>query len=177
MVRIISGSHRGKRLKSLPGKDIRPTTDRTKEWIFSVLNNIEGLKILDLFAGTGNLGIEALSRGVKSATFVEHSAEAVELIKTNVGSIDAHDKAKVIRNDSIDQLKALDTKDWDLILADPPYKYDKLSELIAAATDSLEENGLFVLQASSKMPENFPVKPYRRKKLGKTSVYIFEASK
>ena len=177
MVRIISGSHRGRRLSSLPGKEIRPTADRTKEWIFSVMTGIEGAKILDLFAGTGNLGIEALSRGAKSVTFVEHSAKAVELIKTNVDKINASEKVKVIRNDSINQLKEWDSKQWDLILADPPYKYDSLPELISAATNSLEEKGFFVLEASSKMKENFPLKPNRVKKMGRTTVYIFEEGK
>ncbi|MCH7887151.1 MAG: 16S rRNA (guanine(966)-N(2))-methyltransferase RsmD [Candidatus Marinimicrobia bacterium] len=177
MVRIISGSHRGLRLSSLPGEDIRPTADRTKEWIFSVMTSIEGAKILDLFAGTGNLGIEALSRGAKSVTFIEHSAKAVELIKTNVEKIHASEKVKVIRNDSIDQLIAWESERWDIILADPPYKYDSLPELISAATDSLEENGFFILEASSKMRENFPLKPNRVKKMGRTTVYIFEEGK
>ena len=177
MVRIISGSHRGLRLSSLPGKDIRPTADRTKEWIFSVMTNIEGAKILDLFAGTGNLGIEALSRGAKSVTFIEHSAKAVELIKTNVEKIHAAEKVKVIRNDSIDQLKAWESEQWNIILADPPYKYESLPELISAATDSLEENGYFILETSSKMKENFPLKPSRVKKMGRTTVYIFEEGK
>lgn len=174
MVRIISGSHRGLRLSTLPGNDIRPTADRTKEWIFSVMTGIEGAKILDLFAGTGNLGIEALSRGAESVTFVEHSAKAAELIKSNVDKINASDKVKVIRNDSINQLKAWDLKQWDLILADPPYKYDSLPELISAATNSLEENGFFVLEAASKMREEFPLQPIRVKKLGRTTVHIFE---
>ena len=177
MVRIISGSHRGLRLSSLPGKDIRPTADRTKEWIFSVMTSVEGAKILDLFAGTGNLGIEALSRGAKSVTFIEHSAKAVELIKTNVDKIHASEKVKVIRNDSIVQLRAWKSELWDIILADPPYKYDSLPELISAATGSLEENGFFVLETSSKMRENFPLKPSRVKKMGRTTVYIFEEGK
>ncbi len=177
MVRIISGSHRGLRLSSLPGRDIRPTADRTKEWIFSVMTGIEGAKILDLFAGTGNLGIEALSRGAKSVTFIEHSAKAAELIKTNVEKIHASEKVKIIRNDTIDQLKAWDSEQWDIILADPPYKYDGLSELISVATGSLEVNGFFVLETSSKMRENFPLKPSRVKKMGRTTVYIFEEGK
>ena len=174
MVRIISGSHRGLRLSSYPGKDIRPTADRTKEWIFSVMTGIEGAKLLDLFAGTGNLGIEALSGGAMRVTFVEHSARAVELIKTNVEKINASDRVKVIRNDCIEQLGARQSERWDLILADPPYKYDSLPELISAATGSLEENGSFVLETSSKMKENFSVKPNRVKKMGRTTVYIFE---
>ncbi len=177
MLRIISGSHRGLRLSSLPGKDLRPTADRTKEWIFSVMTNVEGAKILDLFAGTGNLGIEALSRGAESVTFIEHSAKAVELIRMNVEKIHAAEKVKIIRNDSINQLKVWDSKQWDLILADPPYKYESLPELISAATDSLGENGFFVLETSSKMRENFPLKPNRVKKMGRTTVYIFEEGK
>ena len=177
MVRIISGSHRGLRLSSFPGNDLRPTADRTKEWIFSVMTNMEGAKILDLFAGTGNLGIEALSRGAASVTYVEHSAKTVELIKTNVDKILAADKVKIVRNDCIDQLKAWESKKWDIILADPPYKYERISELISAATDSLEENGSFILEASSKMKENFPLEPSRVKKMGRTTVYIFEENR
>ena len=177
MVRIISGSNRGLRLSTFPGQDMRPTADRTKEWIFSVMTHIEGAKLLDLFAGTGNLGIEALSRGANSVTFVEHSAKAIELIKTNVEKINASDKVKVIRNDCIKQLGARKSERWDLILADPPYNYDSLPELISAATHSLEENGSFVLETSSKMKENFLLKPSRVKKMGRTTVYIFEADR
>ena len=126
MVRIISGSHRGMRLSSFPGNDLRPTADRTKEWIFSVMTNIEGANILDLFAGTGNLGIETLSRGAASVTYVEHSAKTVELIKTNVNKLNASDRIKIFQNDCIDQLKAWDSEKWDLILAESSLWIDAL---------------------------------------------------
>ena len=81
MVRIISGILRGNKLASFTGNDVRPTSDRIKEWIFNVLGNIEGSKVLDLFAGTGNLGIEAISRGAESVTFVDRSFKSLQLIK------------------------------------------------------------------------------------------------
>ena len=100
-MRVITGSARGRRLKELEGMETRPTTDRVKEGMFSALQfDIEGRRILDLFAGTGQLGIECLSRGAASAVFVDRRADAVKLIRENLKITDLTDRARVVSADS-----------------------------------------------------------------------------
>ena len=121
-MRVITGSARGRRLKELEGMETRPTTDRVKEGMFSALQfDIEGRRVLDLFAGTGQLGIECLSRGASSAVFVDRRADAVKLIRENLKITDLTDRARIISGDSLEYLKGLREK-FDLILLDPPYE-------------------------------------------------------
>ena len=101
-MRVITGSARGRRLKELTGMDTRPTTDKVKESMFSIIQfDIEGRRVLDLFAGTGQLGIEALSRGAAECVFVDHRADAVELVRENVHLCGLEDRAVVRRGDSL----------------------------------------------------------------------------
>ena len=96
-MRVITGSARGRRLKELEGMETRPTTDRVKEGLFSAIQfDIEGRKVLDLFAGTGQLGIECLSRGAASAVFVDRRADAVKLIRENLKLTELSDRARVV---------------------------------------------------------------------------------
>lgn len=133
-MRIISGSSRGLKLVSPEGTDTRPTLDRVKEAVFSMLlPYIYDSVVLDLFAGSGAMGIEALSRGAKMAVFVDCSEDAAKCIKTNVNNARMGDKASVILSDSCDYLR--DTKEkFDIVFIDPPYTadlYNRSLELIA----------------------------------------------
>ena len=119
-MRVITGTARGRRLKELEGMETRPTTDRVKEGMFNVLQfDIEGRRVLDLFAGTGQLGIECLSRGAKSAVFVDRRADAVKLIRENLKVTELTDRARVVSGDSMEYLKQL-REQFDLIFLDPP---------------------------------------------------------
>ena len=119
-MRVITGSARGRRLKELEGMETRPTTDRVKEGMFSALQfDIEGRRVLDLFAGTGQLGIECLSRGAASAVFVDRRPDAVKIIRENLKVTDLTDRAQVVSGDSMEYLKSLREK-FDIILLDPP---------------------------------------------------------
>ncbi|MCH7495612.1 MAG: 16S rRNA (guanine(966)-N(2))-methyltransferase RsmD [Candidatus Marinimicrobia bacterium] len=173
MVRVISGLHRGNRLAGLPGNEIRPTTDKTKEWIFNVLGDIEGIKVLDLFAGTGSLGIEALSRGADRATFVEVSQEAIGLIRKNVAKLGEGDRAILRRKDSLKFLAESKTERWDLIFADPPYSYDKTAELTSAALMAIDDGGYFVLETPAGGDIELPAQADREKKFGGSMIYLF----
>ena len=94
-MRVITGSARGRRLETLEGEDVRPTTDRVKEAVFSIIQfELEGRVFLDLFAGSGQMGIEALSRGAESAYFVDNSIKSVETVKRNLKATKLEDKAK-----------------------------------------------------------------------------------
>lgn len=147
-MRVITGSARGRRLKELEGMETRPTTDRVKEGLFNILQfDIEGRRVLDLFAGTGQLGIECLSRGAAAAVFVDRRADAVKLIRENLKITDLTDRARVVSGDSMEYLKSLREK-FDIILLDPPYAAGVLEEAIAhiARFDILAPHGIIVAE-------------------------------
>ena len=120
-MRVITGAARGRRLKELEGYETRPTTDRVKEGIFNIIQfDIEGRKVLDLFAGTGQLGIEALSRGAASAVFVEHRRDAAALVKENLKLTGLEKNARVVCGEALSFLSSTREK-FDLIFIDPPF--------------------------------------------------------
>ena len=130
-MRVITGSARGRRLNELKGYDTRPTTDKVKEGIFSAIQfEVEGARVLDLFAGTGQLGIEALSRGAQRAVFVDRRTDAVKLIRENLALTRLEEGAQVVCVDSMAYLNALREK-FDLIFLDPPYADDLLERAVA----------------------------------------------
>ena len=114
-MRVITGSARGRVLRTLEGEDVRPTTDRVKEAIFSIIQfEIEGRQVLDLFAGSGQLGIEALSRGAAYATFTDMNKDAVNIVKQNLLSTGLHRNSAVLQTDAITFLKN-SKKKFDII--------------------------------------------------------------
>ena len=120
-MRVITGTARGRRLKELDGYETRPTTDRVKEGIFNIIQfDIDGRKVLDLYAGTGQLGIEALSRGAASAVFVDQRRDAAALIRDNLKLTGLEDRAKVVCGDAAAFLPSAGEK-FGLIFIDPPY--------------------------------------------------------
>jgi 16S rRNA (guanine966-N2)-methyltransferase len=136
-VRVVAGSLRGRRLQAPPGRATRPTSDRVREATFNALASLDllrGARVLDLFAGSGALGIEALSRGAEHCTFVEQARPAVGVIRQNLQALDLDDRATVVATD-VDRYLASSAGDgstFDLVLADPPYRYDGWSSLLAA---------------------------------------------
>ncbi|MFD2670159.1 16S rRNA (guanine(966)-N(2))-methyltransferase RsmD [Marinicrinis sediminis] len=140
-MRVISGTARGKALKAVPGQSTRPTTDKVKEAIFSMIGPyFEGGIVLDLFAGTGGLGIEALSRGMDQAIFVDMEKKSVETIHDNLKHTRLFEHAEVYRNEAGRAIKALSKRElaFDLIFLDPPYKLKKMDEWLI----KMEEMGL-----------------------------------
>lgn len=120
-MRIIAGEYKGRRLETPPDHSIRPTTDKVKEALFSILaEQIWGSKVLDLFSGTGNLGIEALSRGAELCVFSDNSRDSLRLIKGNIAHCKAQDGARVVAGDFKKILMNLE-EPFDIILLDPPY--------------------------------------------------------
>ena len=165
-MRVITGIARGRRLKEPQGLETRPTTDRVKEGLFNVLQfDIEGRKVLDLFAGTGQLGIECLSRGAASAVFVDRRPDAAALTRENLKLCDLTDRSRVVAGDSMEFLKAAREK-YDLIFLDPPYASDLLKKAMETipAIDIVTENGIIVCENGSTTgwPEVEP--PYRLQK-------------
>ena len=150
-MRVISGSARGRRLKELQGMDTRPTTDKVKESMFNIIQfDLEGRKILDLFAGTGQLGIESLSRGAAQCTFVDTRRDAVALVRENLSATRLSEQAKVIQGDSLSFLTSCREK-FDIIFLDPPYNTDLLDRCMESIVrfDILNEHGIMVCESAA----------------------------
>lgn len=147
-MRVITGTARGRKLNSLEGMETRPTTDRVKESIFNIIQfDIEGRRVLDLFGGTGQMGIEALSRGAAVCTFVDLRKEAVRVIRDNLQLTGLAERGRVTQADALAFLSGCREK-FDLIFLDPPYGsglLEKAMEMIAKI-DIVSENGIMVCE-------------------------------
>lgn len=148
-MRIISGKARGTKLFTLEGESTRPTLDRVKEALFSIImNKIQDSEVLDLFAGSGALGIECLSRGAKSAILCDNSREAIKVINSNLEKTRLKEQAKVLNEDFKKCLYKLEGQKFDLIFLDPPYKsnYIQLSVKQILEQNLLKEDGLIIAE-------------------------------
>ncbi len=161
-MRVIAGKHKSKALASLEGRYTRPTMDKVKEGIFNSLHDVSGIG-LDLFAGSGALGIEALSRGMEKVIFVDQNFKAVKVIKSNLNQLDLMSQAEVYKNNADRALKALAKREiqFDIILLDPPYKKGLIDEAIERISEFnlLKENGIIVCEFSNH--ENIQVEPFQ----------------
>lgn len=151
MMRVIAGIHKSKQLHTLEGRNTRPTMDKVKEGIFNSLHDIHGIG-LDLFAGSGGLGIEALSRGMDKMIFVDQNYGAIKIIRQNINKLGLEAQTEVYKNSADRALKALSKRDiqFDVIFLDPPYDkglIDKALEQIKAF-DLLKNNGIIVCEFS-----------------------------
>jgi len=127
-LRITAGKYKNKKLKSIPGKQLRPLSERVKEALFSIINEkIKGAVFLDLFAGTGNVGIEALSRGASESVFVEKDPERVRIIEENIKTLGVEEQTKVVCSDVFNYRTGIEP---DIIFAGPPYKANISSEIL-----------------------------------------------
>lgn len=155
-MRVIGGTAKGRKLASPKGGNMRPTSDRVKEAIFNIISGIvQDAEVLDLFAGTGSLGIEALSRGASKAYFVDSRPESIKLIKSNLEITGFQDKASVIKadvNKAVDRFVKSGVK-FKLIFLDPPYRISVSfldAILLMIASHMLNFNGLLILEHSAK---------------------------
>ncbi len=149
MLRVIAGEARSIPLMTPDGLDTRPTTDRVKETLFNLLqNDIYGCEFLDLFAGSGQIGIEALSRGAKSACFVEKSKKAMEIIQKNLEKTKFTDKADLIKKDVVSALSVM-RDSYDIIFMDPPYALGIEKEVLSMIEKNglLNEDGFVIIEA------------------------------
>lgn len=145
-MRIITGSKRGKRLTALEGEQVRPTTDRVKESLFNILQySIEGRRFLDLFAGSGQIGLEALSRGAAQAVFVDSSRESVRVVEQNVESTGFSDCARVVQADFASFLRGNREK-FDVAFLDPPYRTGLLAQALPLVAGQMNPGGVVVCE-------------------------------
>ncbi|RUT28151.1 16S rRNA (guanine(966)-N(2))-methyltransferase RsmD [Paenibacillus zeisoli] len=181
-MRVISGTAKGRPLKAVPGSGTRPTTDKVKEAIFSMIGPyFESGRALDLFAGTGGLGIEALSRGMDQAVFIDLEYKSLEVVKANLKATGMEDKAEVYKNDAERALKVLARRgtSFDLVFLDPPYRLKHGDKLMNKMDELalLEKNATIVLEyeSSYEYPERFGnFICVRKAKYGETAVSVYK---
>ena len=177
-MRVITGSARGRKLNAHPGRDTRPTTDKVKESIFNIVQfDVEGRRVLDLFAGTGQLGIEALSRGAERCTFVELNRAAAALVGENVDHCGFALGAEVVQSDAAAYLTGCGEK-FGLVLLDPPYASPLLErslELISKI-DIVAGNGIIVCESAAEreLPQlDAPYEKGREYRYGKIKLTLY----
>lgn len=154
-MRIVAGDLRSRRLVA-PPPGVRPTSDRVRESVFARLGDVRGARVLDLFAGTGALALEALSRGAETAVLVELAGQAVDVIRKNVDLLGLSDRARVVRGDASVAVRrfARSGERFDLIFADPPYASDEAWRALVAIAEGnlLEPGGAVVLETAKRHP-------------------------
>jgi len=174
MMRIITGSAKGVRLETLEGENTRPTSERIKEAVFSAIQfEVEGCRVLDLFAGSGQMGLEALSRGAESCMFIDSSPEAIAIVKKNIDKAKFTDRCRYLISDYRNYIrKAANEREFDLIFIDPPYADnsvgDALERIIKAKLASrgciivCESGNEDIFAEREALAENFEIKKSAR---------------
>lgn len=184
-MRIIGGKYKGRKLNFPKSHRVRPTQDRVREALFNVLApHIFGVNVLELFAGSGAFGIEAISRGAGSVTFVENSLTCVKIIRENLGNLGIEDKAKILRMDVDRAISKLSKKGdrFDIVFLDPPY-YKGLSKKTLINLDRydiLSHNNVIIAEHSRKelLPDNINnIFIYKQKKFGNKAISFYRKKK
>ncbi|HEX8645942.1 MAG TPA: 16S rRNA (guanine(966)-N(2))-methyltransferase RsmD [Thermoleophilaceae bacterium] len=179
MLRVVAGEHRGRRLRTPPGRSTRPTSDRVREALFSILGPaVEGARVLDLFAGSGALGIEALSRGAESVTFVESDRAAAAAIRANLEELG--ERAEIAQRDALAWLRSPPPGTaFEVVMLDPPYDSAirlaaPLSELLPAV---LAEDATVVSESDKRTPLKLDLPLADERSYGDTRIAIHRASR
>lgn len=175
-MRVITGTARGRKLKTLEGMDVRPTTDKVKEAIFSTVQfDIEGSTILDLFSGSGQMGIEALSRGAGYCFFVDAARASFDITKENLTATGLIANARVLNMDSIEYLKVAKYT-YDIAILDPPYNKGIIEKALPLLVQKMNDGGKIICEheVGLVLPEcfgNFSIK--KKYKYGKVEVTLY----
>lgn len=176
-MRVITGNAKGRRLQTLEGLDVRPTTERVKEAMFSMIQfALPGAVVLDLFAGSGQLGIEALSRGAKLCVFVDSSKQAHDTQKENLKATGLMGSARVVLNNHKAFLEG-NKELFDVVFLDPPYDHSIIPEALDLLQDNLNENGLIICETG--LAEQLPEKTeklhlLKDRKYGKIKLWMYK---
>ena len=174
-MRIISGEWRGRRLQVPKGKGVRPTTDRVREsWMAALGGSLDQATVLDLFAGSGALGLEALSRGAQYVTFVEIARGALRALRGNIETLGAGDRCRVIKGDAMAFARGPNRGVFDLVLADPPYEKGYATELLGLFSEEPFAEAIWVEHRSQ---ESIPALPgLTQRRYGDTTLSILTRS-
>ena len=173
-MRVVAGELGGRRLVTPPGGGVRPTSDRVREALFSILGDISGLAVLDLFAGSGAMGLEALSRGARRCVFVESDRAACRVIHDNLEKL-RFTGALVLQKDVFQALREERGRTYDLVLVDPPYGSwpdlePRLAEVLPAM---LAPDGLLVVETSSRVEPGLPLELVTSRRYGSARITLF----
>ena len=175
-MRIIAGTHRGSRLVTPKGLDTRPTGDRVREAAFNLIGPLDGAAVLDLFAGSGAMGLEALSRGAERAVFVESDRAAMRAIEQNLDKLRL--RGTVLREDAVRALRseAQAGRRYDLVLVDPPYEmFSDLQPALARLLPRvLADDGLLVVETDARVEPELPLEVRTTRKYGRARLTLFE---
>ena len=169
-MRIISGIFKGRLINVPQSKDIRPTTDRVRETLFNLLNNridFDNIEVLDFYSGSGSLGLECISRGAKHVTFVEKNFQIYKNLLDNIKLLGVESSCKVVKSEAIDYSKRVPEKQYDLIIADPPFFKEDIYQVVKnlQGNNFLKEDARIVIERSiqtkAKDILNFEVEPFK----------------
>lgn len=180
-MRVISGKKRGTKLECPGGDNVRPTTDRIKESLFNIIqNSVFNSVVLDIFSGSGALGIEALSRGAKAAYFIDNSRESIKYLQKNLAKTGFSNESNILLGNALSEIKKLSSKNiqFDLVFLDPPYKMNLIDPVLAALSESqlVHEDTLIVVEHSldEEVPESIGgLTKFNERKYGKTTKISF----
>ncbi len=174
-MRIVGGEFRSRVLCEFEGLDIRPTSDKVRESLFNIIGNkVYGCRLLDVFCGTGAIGIEALSRGAKAVTFNDRARSSRELLKKNLQRLKIVDGYQITELDGVDCLKRV-TEPYDIIYIDPPYKTDLGVSALSVASGAVKRDGLVIFEDEKPFDGNVDgLKIVKEKKYGRVYLTFFE---
>jgi 16S rRNA (guanine966-N2)-methyltransferase len=178
-MRVVAGQFRGRKLASAHSANIRPATDRVKEAIFNILQNkisLDGINVLDLFAGTGSLGIEAMSRGAAHGTFVDTSIQSLRILRSNISALGCEDRCTVLKTDAMRFIEQTAER-FELIFADPPYAFRQTREIPnrVFSRELLKKKGFLIIEhnEAADFPESSLFRLLLIRKFGQTTVSFF----
>lgn len=179
-MRIIAGSRKGRRIAAPPGLETRPTGDRVREAVFNLVGPLDGARVLDLYAGSGAMGLEALSRGAEHATFVERDRVAAATIAKNAETLGLAD-AVTLRREDVRRVLAADASAgtlYDLVLVDPPYRMlpGLLPDLSRLVPPVVAAGGLVVVESEAREEPELPLPARTSRRYGSVRVTVFEAA-
>ena len=182
-MRIIGGKYKGHQLVSFQASHIRPTTDRVKESLFNIWQGMfDEARVLDLFSGTGNLGLEALSRGAKEVIFVDNNRKSIEILKKNIEKLKVSEAHQIILKDVLAFLRSYSGPPFDLVLIDPPFTEEMAHDVMAGVAQSkiFHEQTLFSIESGrrEKIEDDYqPLSRYDVREFGDKFLSLFQVGK
>ncbi len=174
-MRVITGSARGRKLQTLAGESVRPTTDMVKEAMFSIVQfDLDDAHVLDMFCGCGQLGIEALSRGAKSATFVDIARDSIAVTEKNLKTTGFRNISKLVNSNSLEYLDRT-SEIFDIAILDPPYRAGIMEDAIERVRLHMADGGIIICETAAEevLPENIEGFKSKRYKYGKIALTIY----